>query len=390
MKIAIDARFLTHPQVGGFKTYTCNLIHALSQMDDTNSYLIYLDRHSDDPVLPQKGNFSYKVAAETLPVIGMPFREQVMLRRCLAEDKPDVVHFLCNTAQLGAPCKTVVTLHDTIQLTDAQGIRRIRKRADLRNFAITSYSKWAILGTIQAARRIITVSNFEKNQIIKHLDVLPHRVCVTHLAPNPLFSQASPDLKKGLRAEMPVKFGVLNRFILGVGYEPRKNIPLLIEAFSRIAEDLPDLDLIIVAAQDEKRSSFEQFVADKNLDQRVKILPGMSPKDLCILYNLAEVFVFPSERESFGLPPLEAIACGTPTIAMNSSSLPEILQDGALLIDDHDVQKWANAIKKVIEDRDLRANLAVRGLEQASKYSWQRCACETIAIYSAVVKENQP
>jgi glycosyltransferase involved in cell wall biosynthesis len=125
-----------------------------------------------------------------------------------------------------------------------------------------------------------------------------------------------------------------------------------------------------------------------DLNHRVVILNAMKPRDLAILYNSADVFVFPSERESFGLPPLEALACGTPTIAMNMSSLPEILGDGAVLIDGKDVQTWANAIEQVISDQGLRSNLIKRGLKQAAKMTWQQCAEETMKIYSKVIEET--
>jgi len=386
MKIGIDARFLTHPQVGGFKTYTENLVTALSQVDHLNSYIIYLDRPPLEDTLPQNDNFTYQVVEGTLPVVGLPFREQITLRRRIAGDKVDLIHFLCNTAPVKVSGKFVVTLHDTIQVTNSYTFHHRRSLSNHKQWAMGLYSKWTILKSARAARKVITVSNYEKTQITKHLGITPQRICVTHLAPNPVFTPVSPEVKAAWRAKMRQKLGLPDRFILGVGYEVRKNIPLLIEAFSRIASDQSDLGLVIVAAQDERRLFFEKLVAELNLSQRVVILASLPACDLAGLYNLADVFVFPSERESFGLPPLEAMACGAPVIAMDLSSIPEIVQDGALLIHGKEVQTWADAISRVVTDETLRSGLVQRGLQQAATLNWRRCAQETIQVYRAVLE----
>jgi glycosyltransferase involved in cell wall biosynthesis len=389
MRIGIDARFLTHPQVGGFKTYTENLVNALGQVDSANHYVIYVDRPLPPEGLPQPENFTYVVVDGTLPIVGMPVREQIRLKQRMANDHLDLIHFLCNTAPVGVPGKFVVTLHDTIQVKSAQPFKLVQGLAGYKHWAMTAYSKWAILKTVQAAQRIITVSNYEKTQIAEQLDIAPERVCVTHLAPNPVFALARPEVSAVWRKELPQKFGVQKKFVLGVGYEPRKNIPLLIEMFSQLAPALPDLDLVIVAAESTWRLVFAEMAAQRGLSERINILKAVTPNELAMLLNLAEVFVYPSERESFGLPPLEALACGAPTIAMNMTSLPEILEDGAILIDGKDVQTWANGIRQVVVDDSLRQDLARRGLQQAAKLTWQRCARDTIEVYRTVAAESR-
>jgi glycosyltransferase involved in cell wall biosynthesis len=117
-------------------------------------------------------------------------------------------------------------------------------------------------------------------------------------------------------------------------------------------------------------------------------LDALPPEELVILYNLTEVFAFPSERESFGLPPLEALACGAPVVAMGATSLPEILEDGAVMINHKDVLAWRNAITSLVANRSLRAALVEKGLEQAAKFSWEECARQTLAVYQDAVKGN--
>jgi glycosyltransferase involved in cell wall biosynthesis len=388
MRIGIDARFLTHPQRGGFKTYTVNLVKALSLIDSVNSYVLYLDRPPAEVTLPGSGNFAYQVVNSALPVLGMPAREQIALRRRLVHDNLDIMHFLCNTAPVGVPGKFVVTLHDTIQVTSLQPFEYSRGLSACRRWAISVYSRWAILQTAKSASRIITVSHYEKKQIKEHLGIAPERICVTHLAANPVFVPATQQTKREWRFRAQQEFGIRCPFIFAVGYEPRKNINLVIEAFSRLASDYPDIGLVIVAAEGQSRGFFQQLVNERSVTERVVVLGSVSADDLAMLYNLAEAFVFPSRRESFGLPPLEAIACGAPVIAMNMTSLPEVLQDGAMLVEGNDVQTWADAIVQVITDDSLRSSLASRAIRRAAEFSWQRCARETIRIYRDVVEET--
>jgi len=388
MKIGIDARFLTHPQRGGFKTYTENLINALGLVDSTNTYVLYVDRLPDEATLPKNDNFTCQVVDARLPVIGMPIREQITLRRRIAQDNLDIAHFLCNTAPVAMPGRFVVTLHDTIQLTNNQTFTYATGLSAYKRWAISAYSRWTIRKIAQSASTIITVSSYEKTQIREHLGVAPERIYVTHLAPNPLFTPASQELKKKWRSKIDQEFGIQRRFILAVGYEPRKNIPLLLEAFSRFAQDYPHISLVIVAAEEQSRGFFQQLARERSIVERVIILGAVSPNDLVILYNLAEVFVFPSKRESFGLPPLEALACGAPVVAMKMTSIPEILQDSAVLVEGKDVQAWADAIVQVITDDNLRSSLASKGIQQAAKFSWERCAEETLQVYHAVLEEN--
>jgi glycosyltransferase involved in cell wall biosynthesis len=388
MKIGIDARFLSHPQMGGFKTYTENLIGALGQVDTANQYILYLDRLPMNGELPRAEQFSYKVAESKLPGASMPIREQIILRHCINQDKPEVVHFLCNTAPVGCRRKYIVTLHDTIQVAGHQTFKLTSNLAYYKQWGINAYSKWSILKTARFASRIITVSGYERDQIAKQLEIDTSRISVTYLAPNRIFKPASLAVKDAWRADVHKQFGLEGRFILGVGYEPRKNIPLLMQAFTHLAPDEPDLNLVIVAAQPGQRSWFQKMANDLGLEGRTTILGLLPPTSLAMLYNLAELFVFPSERESFGLPPLEAIACGTPTIAMRMSSLPEILQDGALLVEGKESQHWAQAMRRVVRDKQLRAELHCRGLRRAAYFTWQRCAQETAQIYSAVAEER--
>jgi glycosyltransferase involved in cell wall biosynthesis len=385
MRIGIDARFLTHPQAGGFKTYTVNLLAALSQIDPDNEYFIYIDRPpSDETVLLRQANFTYRIVPGTIPLVGMPLREQVRLRLQIWRDKVDLGHFLCNTAPVRLSSPYVVTLHDTIQVTAKRAWTG--NLASIKLLAMTEYSRQDILHSVRKADRVITVSDYERGEICKTLQIPPDRVVVTHLAPNPIYRPLSDKEKEAGKDQLNRRFGVNRSYVLGIGYEPRKNIPLLIQAFAALSCDLEHLNLVVVVANENQRRLYQEQVASIGLSSRIRLIGALSPEDLVLFYNLAEVFVFPSTRESFGLPPVEAMACGTPTITMNLSSIPEVVQDGANLVDSTDADIWANILRQVIGSEKQRAELRERGLRRATMLSWLKCAEETLNVYRGIAQ----
>jgi len=382
MRIGIDARFLTHPQRGGFKTYSINLINAIHQLDAKNEYCIYVDRPYEPGQVLIKKNFHYRIVSGTFPIIGMPLREQALLRSYISKDHLDIFHSLCNTAPIGLKVKQITTLHDTIQVTLKIRLNGLR---NLKYGMITLYSKWAIMQSLKNPGHIITVSAYEKSQILNlRNEIEPSSITVTHLAASEIFKQAPPHERRALSEEIYNKFAITGEYLLGIGYEDRKNIPLLIEAFHQLASEFSDLNLVIVAAEEGRKLYFQQLVEKYQLGERVRILGSVSPADLFALYNLAKIFVFPSERESFGLPPLEAISCGAPTVAMNSSSLPEILGEGAFFVEGKNVQQWVDTLRMVLIDQNLRSKMVESGLRRASELNWENCARNTIQVYEQV------
>ncbi|MFN3980312.1 MAG: glycosyltransferase family 4 protein [Caldilinea sp.] len=384
MRIGIDARFLTHPQAGGFKTYSVNLLSALGEIDAENQYIVYVDRPLPEHVArPSNANFVWRIVPGTQRLIGMPWREQVRLRWQISQDRLDLVHFLCNTAPVGLPNHYVITLHDTIQVTAKRSW--INSLAGFKQFAITEYSRQSILHSVRRADCVITVSNSERMEIGATLHIPLERIIVTHLAPNPLFHPPTDEERQTARHYIEQQYGVSGRYVLGVGYEPRKNILLLIQAFSELAREFEQFCLIAVVAEDHQRRHYQEVVAQMGLIDRVRLIGAVPPDAMALLYGSAEVFVFPSIRESFGLPPIEAMACGTPTIAMGKSSIPEVVQDGALLVDSVETRAWVDAIRLVLSNDELRVNLRSRGLYRATQLSWHRCAEETLSVYRSII-----
>jgi hypothetical protein len=203
MRVAIDARFLTHPQRGGFKTYTENLVAALSDLGGDVEYILYLDREPGPGTrLPQK-NCTCRVVSGTHLPMRVPLREQVALPRQIERDRPDLVHFLCNTAPVNLSRAYIITLHDIIQVTDPEPLRWSLGWSDQKRWAMSAYSRWAIRRSLPRAARIITVSNYERLRIEELFGLPSAAVSVTHPAPGAVFRPLSPETRRERRQVLP-------------------------------------------------------------------------------------------------------------------------------------------------------------------------------------------
>jgi len=384
MRIGIDARFLTHPQVGGFKTYTENLVNALSLVDSANTYVLYLDRPPAEARVPGKSNFSYRVVDGTFPVLGMPIREQIALPRHMAEDRLDVMHFPCLTAALKSRCPFVLSVHDVIWLTSRPGSLSVREGLSPKRWAMWLYNRWVPQLAVRSARHIITGSHAAKEDIVARLGVPPEKISVVSHAIKTIFR---PDRNAAVLEDVRRRYGLKEEFVLGIGAaDPRKNLVGLVKAYAGLPDALrSQYQLCIVWTHSLLQQELLSLVERLRVRGRVQFLQQVSDEDLASLYNAATLFVFPSHYEGFGLPPLEAMACGTPVVAANNSSLPEIVGDAGLLVDSADFDALAAAMARMLTDATLRGKLSRKGVERARQFSWERFGRETLEVYEGVV-----
>ncbi len=378
MRIGVDARFLTHPQKGGFKTYTENLISALACIDESNQYVLYLDREPDqNTLLPKQSNFSFKVINQ-VPVIGMPWREQVGLKRQALKDRIDLFHSPCLTGPLTLSCPIVVTIHDTIWLfpqkySQYETFSLQWKLMEWYNLLIPKYIS-------KRAAAIITVSHSSKESIKEHLDVKPELIYVTHEAVNSSFRPIQDNACTQLLRD---KYLLQSKYILAIGSaDPRKNIKNLVNAYAALPQELKEqYRLVIVWTASSLAPALSRHVTALGIDPYVQFINQVSNDDLALLYNEASLFVFPSLYEGFGLPALEAMACGTPVAAANNSSIPEIVGDAALLFNAEDISTISSAMIKMLGDEIMRQDMGQKGLKRAGSFSWEQCARQTVAVY---------
>ena len=367
MKIAIDAHMVGHRATGN-ETYTVNLTNALAQMSHPDhEYTVYVDRREllDSPCL-----FDGRVKMRRLqmhsPFIRIPFLlpAEVWYRRI------DVVHMQYILSPILPHCASVLTVHDI----SFEHFPDFFSRGDL--------LRTKLLVPISARRAdvVVTVSEYTKKDLVNSYGIDPDKIVVTPEAANssfrPLAEGAGPN-------EVRHRYGIAGPFILFVGnIQPRKNLRRLIDAYGALVRDqrIPHR-LVIVGNKARLHSHVFQAVRDSGLEERV-IFTGYVPnEDLCALYNAAETFVFPSIFEGFGLPIIESMSCGTPVIASNTSSMPEVGGDAVIYVDPYDTGELAAAMHAVLGDCGLRARLSAAGLARAKRFSWENTARRTVEAY---------
>jgi glycosyltransferase involved in cell wall biosynthesis len=268
--------------------------------------------------------------------------------------------------------RTLVTIHDTIPWS----FPGVSSRLDT-----WIYRYWLPLA-LPHVNGIITISETSKADIIHHLNIRQQKIQVVYRCVSQVYRPADANAI----AEVRARYGLPENCILYVGSaEERKNLRRLLHAYARLVQNDSQRQLVIAGPHQPSTSPIGNVIQELDLGQRVTFTGYIRETDLPALYSAAEVFVFPSLYEGFGLPPLEAMACGTPVITSNASSLPEVVGDAALTVDPYDVDGLAAAIERALADEDLRAELRRRGLERAARFTWERAARETLAVYEQVL-----
>lgn len=294
---------------------------------------------------------------------------QFLLPGVLRRVKPDVVHFTNYLAPLAAGAPYVVSFHD-MSLSLFPQYHTLKKRV------LTA----SLLASVaRRARLVLTPSSSSQEDVIRLLGLDRHRVRRIPYAAPDRFRPAEEG------PERLQTYGIRPPYFLYVGtIEPRKNLPRMLRAFSRLTSKLPDHRFVLVGQKGWKYDELLREAARPELRDRL-ILPGYVPEaDLPLLYTHAEAFVYPSLYEGFGFPVVEAMACGTPVLTSASSSLTEIADGAALLVDPHDESALASCLEALATDSALRADLRTKGLARVKEYSWERTARETAACYREV------
>lgn len=369
MKIGIDARAAIWYRGTGIGTYTYQIIKNLSRIDKTNNYRLFWPGNASKDFLEASENFDFDVVGETKD----KFWEEIHIPARLAGDRVDVYHVPQNG--IGLPgkktCPQVVTVHDLIPYIYPETVGRGYQRIFLQEMP----------RIVEQADRIITVSEHSRRDLKRYFNLPDWKIDVIYEAADDIYR---PLDKEACRTSVHQRYGVKERFILYVGgFSPRKNVPGLIRAYQKVIEDLSDVILVIAGKPVRAFEELVSLVETLGLKDRVVFTGFVPTEDLPVIYNAASLFVYPSFYEGFGLPPLEAMACGTPVITSNVSSLPEAVDDAALAVDPHDVDALAAAMFDALSDPGLAADLIRRGLEKSNAFTWTKAAEQTLASYRA-------
>ena len=376
MHIAIDAHSVG-AQLAGNETYAVNLIKALAEIDQSNRYTLYVTRQSAvDQFTSRWPNFQVKRTLPHTPLVRIPLTLSVELRK----NRVDVLH-VQYTAPPRTPCALVATIHDLSFEHLPETFKR-RSRAQLR---------LTVRRTAKKAAQILTLSEFSRRDIIETYALDPERVFVTPPAAPSHFVPVT-DVTELRRIRMT--YGIGRDYILALGsIQPRKNLVRLIKAYESLhrvisSEQLPQL----VLAGRRGWLEAETIRAAELSEARGDILfIGYVPDaDIPAVYSGALCFAYLSYFEGFGLPILEAMQCGTPVIAGNRTSLPEVAGDAALLVDPFDQAAIGNGLVRLIKNANYRAELRVKGLDRAAAFNWKNTARLTLQAYERAARTSEP
>lgn len=373
MRIGIDAHMVGARETGN-ETYIVNLLRELLAMDGEDRYI---------PLTP----FPSAVEAvcgpaardRTIRIRPAPSLLRVPLGIPLAAYRHslDLLH-MTYIIPPACPVPTVVTVHDV-------SFEAYPQTFSVRDRLLLS---WGVPCAVRRATRIIAVSEYTKQDLIRRYGLPEEKIDVTHEAAAPLFRPVEdPADLNALR----YKYGLSLPYILSVGnLQPRKNLFALLEAF-RFAKTMKHIPhrLVLVGKPGRGAATFLRKIRARGLDEEVVFTGYVPTEDLPGLHSAADLFVYPALYEGFGLPPLEAMACGTPVVASDAASLPEVLGEAALLVDARDISALASAMLRVLGDSELARRLSCLGLARAGRFSWKRTANETVAVYRKALEVAQ-
>jgi glycosyltransferase involved in cell wall biosynthesis len=379
VKVAIDIRRMTEFGVG---TYTRNVVRALGRLDHSNEYFLIGSPQKVSEIGPLPPNF------QTVPLLDGDstakgyFECRAILKR-LGCDLAHIPHIFSIPRTL--PCRYVVTVHDVVE-----HLYRARRRSNLRRSLHFQLTRRVLKG----AARILAVSKYTKSEIEKLFGIPGTRIEVVYNAIDERFLRGhASDTDRQVLAE---RYLVTYPFLLYAGrISPHKNLVRIIEAFSALKAELekegrfPDLKLIIIGDELSKHPDLRRTVIRGGVQNDVRFMGFVPIEMLRVFYDAAKIFVFPSLYEGFGLPPLEAMAHGTPVVTSNTSSLPEVVGNAAVLVNPENVFEIMRALLRVLCDQTVRERFKQRGYEQAKKFSWDASARQILAVYEEVAGKRE-
>ena len=367
MRIGIDVRKLHDFGIG---TYIRNLLRQLARLDSETDYVL-LCRPEDRGALAGLGE-NFRPVTE--PAANYSLAEQIKVPWALRREKVALFHAPHYVLPPLVSCRSVVTIHDCIHLMFPEY---------LPNRLALAYARASIAGASKRATRVLTVSESSKRDILRFVDIPAEKIHVIYNAYDERFG-VNPREEDIVRVRERYQLG--HDFVLYAGnVKPHKNLARLIEAFHLVRKrGLDHLTLILIGDEISKYAALRRAVHQHQLHKYVRFLGYVPEETLAVMYRLAGVFVFPSLYEGFGLPPLEAMASGTPVVTSNVSSLPEVAGDAALLVDPHDPHAIAHGIYTVLTDEGVRLDLRRKGALRAQQFSWEASVQRIHAIYDEV------
>lgn len=372
MKIAIDARVLA-PPISGVRRYAANLVATLGRIDAENEYIVFLRNGSAAELLEECG-FAAGAGNTTLVYDDSSIYNPLAARRVPAHAKKqgaEVFHSLDICWPASGSLPIVQTIHDLIPILYREYLPKSLK------VRLGFLFKRLAAGCIRGAKRVIAGSEYTKKDIIRAFGTEAEKISVGY------YGVKAPD---GIVDAEPTlaKLGIERPYFLYVGRHDRhKNLRLLIEGLSKAEFASTPPNLVIAGKTDKRYDDCRCYAGKLDMHERVVATGYLPESDIEALYGGALAFIYPSLVEGFGLPPVEAMARGVPVASSRATALAEAVGDAALEIDPHDAASVARAMERLASDEGLRAELSKKGIEHAARFTWEKTAERTIAVYEA-------
>ncbi len=377
MRIAINAQLCSSSSScrnAGISRYIRNLVHAIGRIECSSEMHLFLPGANRDP-FPANFTVHHRSPQTEDPLARIAW-EQLVLPCLVRRLRVDILHSPMHVLPAVCPTRSVVSIMDLAFLRYPETFPRQQRR----------YLEFCTRNAVRKADAVLTISESTRQDVIEMLGADPDRVFTTLLAADDAFVPASGEQVEAARR----RYGTGPMSILYLGtLEPRKNIPTLLAAFSQMHGKLgPECRLVISGGKGWLYDEVFQRIEDLGLRDSVRFTGYVPREDMPALYSSAGLFVYPSLYEGFGLPPLEAMACGTPVITSNTSSLPEVVGDAGIMVDPLNAEELADAMLRVLQDPALRSDMSRNGLERARKFSWERTAKQTLDVYQDVYRRS--
>lgn len=373
MKIGIDARFYG-PRVGGggIGRYVAELVTHLQELDQENEYIIFLKKENFHECKITNPNFYKKM----VDVHWYGLQEQLVMPKEVKLAKVDFIHYPHWNIPLFSKVPFIVTIHDLILIEDKHSARSSTRNKLLHGFKYAIF-RTVLENAIHRSKHILTVSSYSKEAILKHFGIHPDKVTVT---PNGIIPSANA---KNISL---TKMGVYEPYFLYVGNAyPHKNLETMLEAFTAFAEKIPYVQLVIAGRRDIFSKKLEKYALELGVNpERLRFIDLPTDEEISALYRAANLFIYPSKLEGFGMPPLEAMSYGTPVAAAFASSLPEVLGNAAHYFNPEEATQLQKIMIAAIKNPKLIRSKVESGLEQVKKFTWKKLAENTLAEYKKI------
>jgi glycosyltransferase involved in cell wall biosynthesis len=378
MKIGIEGQRLFREKKHGMDMVALELIHNLQKLDTENEYLIFVKPDMDNTCIQEAINF--KIVE--LKGGSYPVWEQIALPRAAKAEGCDILHCTSNTAPVYTNIPLIITLHDIIYL---EGIKLGKQGGTWYQRLGNIYRRWNVPKVVKNASKIITVSNFEKKLIDKHFGFQENKVEVAYNGVGEHFTRIK---NKNELENIRNKYQLPKNFLFFLGNtDPKKNTKNVLRAYAHYIKKNDIIPLVMLDFGENNLKTMLVEIDEPQLREHIHLTGYIINSDLPAIYNLCEVFLYPSMRESFGIPILEALACGTPVVTSNTSSMPEIAGEAAIIVNPHNPKEIADSIVKILNNHKYRKELSVKGMKHSKQFSWKIMAQKYLMVYKEIYSE---